>query len=323
MFDFAWCVLKNIMSENVMNKKLLYSVAKENYIYLYEKRISLKAEIKYDKLWKEWNKDDCLNSSHRDEKIIISLTSFPARISTCHKTIRSLLMQNGVKPDAVELWLAEEEFPLKEKELPPKLLELCEHGLNICWCDNIRSYKKLLPSLNKHKEDIIVTADDDVYYSQNWLEKLFISYKDFPNSIHCHKATKFYFSEGKWEYIGGGNEYYDNSSYLNKLVGVGGVLYPPGCLSPEVLDIAKCMELAPTNDDIWFWLLGVKNGTSVKVCTDPEASPIEALNRNRSPKLCDINDCENGLFRTQLNNILNNYPEINEKMFDAWNMDRR
>lgn len=260
-----------------MKKSKVYSLLREIYIWIFEKIKSVKADLKYKSEWKHKDKCDCLNDIPRNERIVVSLTSFPARISHCYKTIRTILMQNKVKPDVVELWLAREEFPHMEKELPHQLLDLCKVGLSICWCDNIRSYKKLLPALEKHREDIIVTADDDVYYDGDWLEKLWCSYKEYPQSIHCHKATQFYFKDDIWEYIGGGQHYYNNPSFLNKLVGVGGVLYPPWSLNPMVLKKDICMELAPTNDDIWFWLMAVKNGTTVKVCTNPEPSPIDVF----------------------------------------------
>lgn len=302
-----------------MKNNNVYRFVRRKYIWLYEKIICFRTDIYFKGKWKKKDKHECLNNIPRDKKIVITLTSFPARISHCHKTIRTLLLQNNVKPDVVELWLAKEEFPYMEKELPHQLLDLCEVGLSICWCENIRSYKKLLPSLEKHEEDIIVTVDDDVYYDEDWLEKLWCSYNEYPKSIHCHKATQFYRRDDNWEYIGGGQHYYEKPSYLNKLVGVGGVLYPPGSLDSMVLDKDICMELAPTNDDIWFWLMAVKNGTTVKVCTNPEPSPIEVFSFKHDVRLCDINDCVNGLFREQLNNILNFYPDINNKMLDEWN----
>ena len=60
-------------------------------------------------------------------------------------------------------------------------------------------------------------------------------------------------------------EVYPFPSYLHKLTGVGGVLYPPHILNQEVLDEEKCRELAPTNDDIWFWLMAVLNGAKINV----------------------------------------------------------
>lgn len=50
----------------------------------------------------------------RNEKIIVSLTSFPGRIHLVHKTIQTILLQS-VKPDLIELWLAKEQFPNLEK----------------------------------------------------------------------------------------------------------------------------------------------------------------------------------------------------------------
>ena len=70
------------------------------------------------------------------------------------KTIKTLLKQT-VKPDKVVLWLAEEQFPQKENELPSELLELQNFGLTIKWCTDIRSYKKLIPAFNVKKRLIM------------------------------------------------------------------------------------------------------------------------------------------------------------------------
>ena len=77
-----------------------------------------------------------VNNNKRDTKVIVSLTSFPARIDTVYITIRSILMQS-LKPDIIILWLAQEQFPEKEKELPYNLLKLKKYGLTIEWCHDI------------------------------------------------------------------------------------------------------------------------------------------------------------------------------------------
>jgi hypothetical protein len=61
-----------------------------------------------------------LNQIERKPKIIVSLTTFPERITIVQETIKSLLTQT-VKPDAIVLWLAESQFPNKENELPEEL----------------------------------------------------------------------------------------------------------------------------------------------------------------------------------------------------------
>ena len=125
-----------------------------------------------------------------DEKgLIISLTSFPQRMYEIHYTLYSLLTQT-VKPAKVILWLGIEQFPNKEKDIPEKVLKLKENGLTIGWYKNLRSYTKLIPALTNYPNNIIVTADDDIYYEKDWLEKLIKSYEENKNCIICHRAHK-------------------------------------------------------------------------------------------------------------------------------------
>ena len=100
-----------------------------------------------------------------NKKIIVSLTSYPARIDVVNTTIESILNQS-LKANRIILWLAPEQFPNKEKDLPDKLIKLKKYGLIIDWYHDIGSYKKLIPTLKLYPNDIIVTADDDVLYNK-------------------------------------------------------------------------------------------------------------------------------------------------------------
>ena len=113
-----------------------------------------------------------ITKTKRKPEIIVSLTSFPKRINIVVKTINTILNQS-VKPDKIILWLANEQFPNKEKDLPDELLDLKNFGLMINWCEDLRSYKKLIPTLNLYPNDIIITADDDIYYDKDWIESLY------------------------------------------------------------------------------------------------------------------------------------------------------
>ncbi len=162
-----------------------------------------------------------------DNNVIVSLTSFPQRINEIKYTLYSILNQT-YKPSKVILWLAADEFPNLEKDIPQEVLNLKNNGLTIEWTDNIYSYKKLVPSLEKYPDKITVTADDDVYYEQDWLEKLVRAYEK-EKCIVCHRAHRIKISKNglepykKWaKKIKGGH-----ASYLNFFTGVGGVLYPP------------------------------------------------------------------------------------------------
>lgn len=263
-----------------------------------------------------------INHIARKKKIIVSLTSFPQRMYDIHYALFSLLTQN-FKPDAVILWLAKDEFPDREKDIPEKVLRLRENGLQIRWCDNLRSYKKLVPALLEFSEDVIVTADDDLFYSKDWLEKLFISYQENPEDIHCHRGYRIEVNtDGKPTQYGTWKQ--ENSSEASPLIfftGGGGVLYPPHSLDELVVNKELFQNSAPTADDIWFWAMAVKKGTKIKIVKNNIGqvvyiNPERELNLNGEMTLFDINKTENGN-DAQLKNVLEMFPQIITRLMSA------
>ena len=251
------------------------------------------------------------------DNLIVSLTSYPPRIATVHKTIETLLNQT-IKPEKLILWLSDEEFPNREADLPEELLAQATRGLEIRWCNNIRSYKKLIPTLKAYPNAVIVTADDDVYYHLQWLERLYLAYIRNPDCIHVHRVTKFYLDDkGDFAIVKGGQDCWEQPSYLNKLVGVGGVLYPPYCFPPDVLDESKFMELAPTSDDIWFWLMAAMLGYKVNRVEEPLSKP-NYVEGTQDVGLWHINDHSEKLFWVHFNNILQAYPQLERRLRSAW-----
>ena len=271
--------------------------------------LSLYFDILNKTRWCFANKNLCLNTSDRRERIIVSLTSYPDRIGLVSKAVITILNQKAFKPDVVELWLAKEQFPGGTHDLPEALTKLTDYGLDICWCEDLKSYKKLIPALKKHPDEIIVTADDDAYYSRRWLEILYKSYLQDPTSIHCHRATPFFF-ENTIRTIKDGRHYHKGSSYLNMQVGCAGVLYPSGTFGTEVFDKSIYMALTPTSDDIWFWLMAVRAGKRVRVAKNNQPLPIPILGTSVISKLTDINDHGDNLFMQQFNAFTAQYPDV-------------
>lgn len=267
--------------------------------------------------WRYSDKKSCLNASKREKRIVVSLTSYPERISLVSKAIITILNQKVCKPDAVELWLAKDQFPGGTDNLPQDLTKLIDYGLDICWCEDIKSYKKLVPALRKHPDAIIVTADDDAYYSRRWLESLFSSYQEEPSNIYCHRATPFYFDGDTVKTIIDGRHYHKGPSFLNMQVGCAGVLYPPDTFGPAVLNESLFMKLTPTADDIWFWLMAVSSGTKIQVVNNNQPLPIPVLGASRTSKLTDINDHGDKLFMHQFNAFTDQYPDVLKILTDA------
>lgn len=212
---------------------------------------------------KEWG----LHAPARSPRLIASLTSIPKRMPTVHKVVSALLCQN-CQPDMLILWLAEEEFPHREGDLPEALLRLRQFGLTIRWCKNLRSYKKLVPALKEFSEDVVVTLDDDIYYAPDVLENLYAGYLKHPRDIQCYRTGRIRIENDLIVPIHNKilmDRVYTEASFLNVIMSGTGTLFPPHSLHRDILDEDYFMKLIPTNDEIFFWAMAVLGGTRVRV----------------------------------------------------------
>ena len=289
--------------------KFNFYIRKENN-YINKKKLSLEIEN---------FKEVGTNETKRKETVIISLTSFPDRMKDIHFCIYSLLKQN-FKPDKVILWLASEQFPHKEKDIPNKLLKLTNNGLTIKWCEDIKSYKKLIPTLREYPDNFIVQVDDDIFYPKNWLENMCNSYKKNPKTIISSRVRTIKLDKknniekyDKWSLA----QDFQGPSYLNFPTGAGGILYFPNALSKIVFIFYIFKKLCPTADDIWFWSMAVLNETKISGVEQPYNSLnyiniIRELGIDNSFTLWNYN--KYGKNDIQLKNILNHFPEIKNRI---------
>ncbi len=204
-----------------------------------------------------------MKQNKEQNSIIVSLTSYPARIRDVHKVIKTLLIQNK-RPDSIMLWLAESQFPGKEEELPVELLELCKFGLEVKWCDDLKSHKKYFYVMQENPGSVIITVDDDVYYSPRTVELLYNSYLKFPNAVSCLRANRILTENGrilpydKWDKIY--TECIDEPVVDILPVGMGGVLYPPHCMPKDTFDKKAIEKLCKNQDDLWLKAMEIKAG---------------------------------------------------------------
>lgn len=250
----------------------------------------------------------------RNPRIIVSLTSYHLRIGSIYPCLYSLLTQT-VKPDKLILWLSIENFPNKEADIPEDILSLREQGLTICWTRDLKSYKKLIPALKLYPKDIIVTADDDLIYSRRWLEKLYTSHLQFPKDINVHSITRFELHDGRWVTMG--RKAYENGSFLNKLRGGAGALYPPGSLYKDVTNEQLFMRLAPTNDDQWFWFQAILNNVKVREVANNITSLIYTKD-SQEVGLVHINDRGPNLFWKDFDRLIEHYPIAEKRMLQEF-----
>ncbi len=193
--------------------------------------------------------------------IVVTLTSYGRRVeATVVHVLKSLLLQSH-RPDRIILWLDNVNF--SSENLPLKLARFCnKYGVEVRFCDDIRSYKKLVPTLELCPNDILVTVDDDLVYKRGFLKSLYEAHLKTPSQILCTLAHCPRVKDGqflpyrKWE---------QNITKMGDKpifpLGGAGTLYPPKSLYKDVSNRELFMALAPQADDIWFWSMAVMAGT--------------------------------------------------------------
>lgn len=237
--------------------------------------------------------------------LVVSLTSFPARIQDVWITIESIFQQS-VRPSRVVLVLAEPEFP--GRRLPNTLQRQVSRGLQILWVDeNTRSYKKLLPVRDSYPQSRIVTLDDDVIYEPWRLERLMAHSAKYPDSIIGFRGREVRLAGDEvfapymeWPFATSAS-----SPCRTLLTGVGGILYPPGVMDQAMLfDMASARALAPTADDIWFWAVALCSNVPVR-CLGHSDHVVIRLN-DLDNSLQKVN-CDEGRNDRQLTAVANAY----------------
>ncbi|MDR2409925.1 MAG: hypothetical protein LBE13_17690 [Bacteroidales bacterium] len=293
-----------------LKKHLLkYTITREVLFFLFGKKVYKK---KIDKYIKELFDGKKKLSEETVHGLIVSLTSFPERIDEIKYTIYSLLDQT-VSPEKIVLWLAESQFSNKEKELPKILLDLQKYNFEINWCEDIKSYKKLIPSIKHYPDYYILTADDDLYYERKWLQKIWDEHLRYPDDYICHIAYRIKFNkEGGilpycgWKYIKS-----SDSSLINfPLSGAGG-LHHKNYLSPDITNKELFLNLCPYADDIWFYFMLIKGNTRIRVVRKPSnrvkyVNPYREYNLIDGYKLTTIN-VDNAQNDEQFKKVMNYY----------------
>ena len=225
---------------------------------------------------------------------VVSLTSFPARIGTTHLVIETLMRQR-VRPRAILLWLAEEQFP--EKKLPRRLTRLERFGLSIRWCEDLKSHKKYYYTMREFPELTVITADDDMFYPESWTEKLVETADAYPDLIVCYKAERARFgSDGNILPYDDWDDAVDADSPAYDLVPIGykGILYPPHSLAQDVFDKDFFMVAECRNDDLWLKTMSLVADSRVVVAEGGDVPYITlfAVNKDALYKI-NVNEKQN------------------------------
>lgn len=219
---------------------------------------------------------------NRKVKIVVSMTTFPPRFDNIGIVIKSILYQD-YKPDKIVIYL---DGNTSYSDLTEEMREFEQYGVEYRFHNEtlLKAHSKYLFAMQDFPDAAIVTTDDDVILPSNWLRTLVESYEKYPNAVSARRVHLMRFDEhGFLPY----NHWFDQwrkekkPSHLLFATGVGGVLYPPKCVSKEAFKQEIIKELSLDNDDIWLKCWEVMSDTPVVWVKNNEVSLSEVESENK------------------------------------------
>jgi len=250
------------------------------------------------------------------ERIIVSMTSHPKRINNVSKSIFALLKKQTLPPDEIHLWLSEEEFLNKERDLPSDLYDISFHPkVHIHWLQyNTYVHKRHEIFKLTTDDDCVFLIDDDVYYDSTLIDTVMKYHNKYKNAIICYNKYSCHRYVGKHIIYAESKPEPTPMANLNRWCGqsmIPSVLYPKNILNESYQDIRN--KTSPISDECWFqpWTvyydipifhLNYDWGIDISPSTGKDTGIVSFSHKK---------DC-NGYEKRDnwLNNVLTAYPDI-------------
>lgn len=259
LLKLGWLV--SIRSEKILNKRGLGFVSKAVY-----KIIKMFCMSSIEMIC--WFKFELLHQYpsplEDDEKgPVVSLTSFPARINTIWIVLISMFYQTR-KPGKILLILTDEEFPHGKESLPKSLQRMEKLGVEIVFVNyNLKPHNKYYYALSTIRDRDVITIDDDLFYWDNTIERLYKLKAEHPDCICANKALQIVKDGDVFCYRRPSPNVCGHSFMAQ---GVGAVLYPSHFRTDNLFNKEDIMKLCLLNDDNWLKVNEIL--ANIKVCTN-------------------------------------------------------
>lgn len=205
--------------------------------------------------------------------LVVSLTSYGARIGRVHLAIRSIMDQT-VRPNRVELWLGTDADGIA---LPRELERLREAGLVVHrGVEDLKGHKKYLFAMRQEPDVLLVTIDDDLVYPRDTLETLLTAHQALPQAVVARRCHRIRLTGDRlapydtWDMNFSEAPLVPSRSLL-ATTGAG-TLYPPTTFEALTTDTEVARELALTADDLWMKVQELRFG--IDVAWAPNTCPM-------------------------------------------------
>ncbi len=239
-----------------------------------------------------------------ENKLVVSFTSFPARIDKVWMVVDCLLRQT-FSPSSIFLYLSKEQFPDGRNSVPKSLLKYEKWGLRIIFVEgDLKSHKKYFYVSQSLTDECFVTIDDDTLYRNDLLERLWRLHERYPNCV-CANYGRFVSMDGnvimpynEWNVILDEKIHYNEPNTI--AIGFGGVLYPSVFYKGNIdviCDARMIKETCLCGDDLWLRTMEFVTNTPVVISSyyanpptiaSTSSSALSVVNRSESLRGNDV-----------------------------------
>ena len=232
----------------------------------------------HDKVVRAYQQDTDAPALSNHSGVIVSLTTFPPRISQLHLMLKSILWQT-CPPEKIIVWLSEQEFPGRLNDLPEELKMLMAKGIEFRFVsENFRSHKKYHYVFREYPDSKVITVDDDLIYPRNTVERLLSLSYQYPDTVCGNVIRKIHMDGNSFSVYRKWTKVFTmpvNSSLQNVAIGCGGIYYPPHWYGEELFDWKIISEHCPSADDLWLKANELKSRVKVTGGGEFYPRPIE------------------------------------------------
>ena len=254
--------------------------------------------------------------------IIVSMTSYPKRITNVATSIKLLFTRQTVKPYKLYLYLAEEEFP--NKEIPQDLVAATKQfPMELIWLPrNTYAHKSMEVFKTVSPDTLVFLVDDDVQYDDKLFETCLKAHQKYPDAIICFNHYSAHIYNGKrivYRQTGDYSVPRTDTHWCKQC------LFPAHLFPMETFQYESIREqCSPICVETWYDPFIVKHQIPIYHCNFD-------WGKNISPKidskkgLCKYSHQieENGLERRDnwLNNTLSAFPNLMQLYREKFNYD--
>ena len=202
----------------------------------------------------------------------MSLTSHGLRLNTVlHKALESVCRNDGFEPDAIVLYLSEQDDTYIDKQMYSDI-----PNLEIRITDNYKSHKKYTAlSEREFDNDFVWVIDDDLsYHPDNWniFERSYNTL--FENTVYSFGIKNICFP-----FVRNAQFISEVGLYENGFIIYSGrgTIFPPNTMRLELSDIREAYSVSPTCDDTYCSAYMVARGVRVFNMTDGKVKNYDCL----------------------------------------------